>query len=172
MLLTAKRIAPWIVATLVIAVVVHLLSLSLMPRIVMAAATRQFGAPNTMQYGRRPDASVRTIVRPSTDLLYAICPYDLSKGPLFVTAPVPQGTYWSVAAYDADTNNWFVRDNQQVRGKIDIAIQPPWKGSDGPGAVVSPTEHGVIIIRTLIDNEAHLRAFDATRRQARCALMR
>ena len=79
-----------------------------------------------MRFGRRPDENSRGVVRPSPDLLYSACPFDLSKGPLKITAHVPHSTYWSVSGFDAATNNFFVRDDQQIAGdSIEIiALRP------------------------------------------------
>src|SRR5262245_52948717 len=74
------------------------------------------GEPNSMHFGSRPTAASRLVVRPSPDILYASCPFDLSSGPLRVTASVPHTTYCSVSAFDAATNNFFVRNDREVTG--------------------------------------------------------
>ena len=170
-----RRAVPWIFATLLVAIIVHAIALYAIPRIVMARVTAQMGTPNTMHQGKRPDASSRGVVRPSTDLLYSICPYDLSKGlPLLVTAAMPYNTYWSVSVYDADTNNYFVRDDRQQRGKLKLTIYPPSTKLTvrESGAIVSPTRHGIVIFRTLVDSEAHLAALESGSRTTKCSLWR
>jgi uncharacterized membrane protein len=171
---STRRLVPWLLATLAVAAIVHLASLYAIPPIVMAQVTAQMGTPNTIHQGTRPDASSRTVVRPSTDLLYSLCPYDLSRGALLVTSPVPRGTYWSVSVYDADTNNYFVRDDRELRGSLRLVIYAPgsaMRAGNGDG-VISPTRHGIVIFRTLIDSEAHIAALDAERRQASCTPVR
>jgi len=165
----------WIAATLAVAALVHLASLYLLPHLVMARALSLMGAPNTIHFGKRPDAAARGVVRPSPDLLYATCPFDLAKGPLRVTARVPHATYWSVSAFDADTNNFFVKNDRQVTGDtIELLLVqrgkawPPLDNALERVILFPPTEKGLILFRTLIDDDRHLAALDAIRRQARC----
>jgi uncharacterized membrane protein len=158
----------------VVAAAVHLGLLYAIPSIVMARVAAQMGRTNTMNHGRRPDASWHIVVRPSTDLLYSQCPYDLSGGPLLVTAPVPKGTWWAVAAYDSDTNNYYVRDDRQLHDRLRLLIYPPDAGPAprDPGTVISPTKRGIVIIRTLIDSEPHLPELDRIRQKSRCSILR
>jgi len=169
-----RKAAPWIIAALVIAAIVHVVSLHALPRFVMARAVHRMGAVNTMHFGRRPDATSRTVVRPSPDLLYAACPYDLSDGPLLVTAPVPPGTYWSVSVFDADTNNIFVRNDLQLHGQLYLMIYPPGASpkAEVGAAVVSPTLWGVVLTRTLIEKDNDLPALEAFRHRASCGIVR
>ena len=167
--MTLRRVLLYVVATVAIAMVVHYASLIAVPRLAMARVAAIVGAPNTMHYGRRPDASTHAVVRPSPDLIYAICPYDLSAGALLVTAPVPHGTYWSIAAYDSDTNNFFASNDSKTGRRLGLKILPPGTLGDG---ITSPTTRGIVIIRTLVDSEAHLPALDALRWQAKCGIVR
>jgi uncharacterized membrane protein len=172
MLTVLRKIVPWLAVTLAIAAAAHLASLYAIPRLVMAHVLAPMGTTNTMNFIRRPDASFRMVVRPSTDLLYAQCPYDLSQGPLQVTSPVPAGTWWSVAAYDADTNNFYVRDDRQLYGRLQLVIRPPGDASGGNAhTIISPTTTGVVILRTLIDSDAHVPALDALRHRSQCAIL-
>jgi uncharacterized membrane protein len=107
---------PWIAATVSVTALVHLGTLFALPRRIEARVLTRMGPPNTMRFAKRPDETSRGVVRPSPDLLYSACPFDLSKGPLKITARVPHSTYWSVSAFDAATNNFFVRDDQQIAG--------------------------------------------------------
>jgi uncharacterized membrane protein len=167
---------PWFAATLVVALAVHLASVVLLPHVVMSRAldrlTRRADF-NTISHGTRPNSDSRAIVRPSPDLLYSTCPYDLSRGPLLVWARVPRGTYWSVSAFDANTNNFFVRnDRQAANGEVHLVLTPPDQDKQpvvkGAIRVSSPTMRGLVLIRTLINDDANLPEIDAERRQARC----
>lgn len=125
-----------------------------------------------MHVGKRPDASSRGIVRPSADLLYAICPYDVSGNhTLLVTASMPERTYWSIAGYDDDTNNFFVRDNRQSGSvRINIYGSDRSSGVNDLGAVRSPTARGIVIVRILIDSEGHLGTLETAQKSARCTI--
>ncbi len=166
----------WVAAIVVVAVLVHIGSVYMVPQLVMARALAAMGAPNTMRYPKRPDATARAIVMPSPDLLYSTCPFDLSKGPLRVHARVPHSTYWSVSAFDAATNNFFVRNDRQIAGNsIEILLVRPgmaWPALDDAVERVilfAPTDKGLILFRLLIDDDKHLSALDAIRRHSSCA---
>jgi uncharacterized membrane protein len=162
----------WIAAALVIAVIAHLGSVWLLPRIVMDKAMAAMGTVNTIHHGLRATADRRGVVRPSPDLLYSVCPYDLSKGPLRVTAPVPAGTYWSVSLFDNATNNFFALNDRQAHGAVDLLVVPHGWEKPMPGRVVrSPSPRGLVVFRTLIDDEKRFAILDAARRQARCATL-
>lgn len=165
----------WITATLAIALLIHMGTLYALPRLVMAKALAKLGTPNTMHYMSRPNARSRTVVRPSPDILYASCPYDLSKGPLWVTAKVPHWTYWSVSAFDSATNNFFVRDDRQIAGNsIELLLvrpHQPWPALDNALERIilfPPSERGLILFRAVIDDEKHLPALEALLHQSRC----
>ncbi len=51
-----------------------------------------------------PDEHSRQVVRPSPDLLYASCIYNLKEGALTIEAPVPE-RYWSMQFYQMNTDN-------------------------------------------------------------------
>lgn len=165
----------WIAATLVFAVLVHVGSVYMTPRLIMARALSRMGEPNEMHFPKRPDSTARAVVRPSPDLLYSVCPYDLSKGPLRVTARVPHSTYWSISAFDSATNNFFAQNDRQIASDsvevlLTVAGQPLPRVDDALERVTlfAPSKRGLILIRMLIDDDKHLPALEAIRHQARC----
>ena len=113
---------PWLVVTLAVAVSVHVVAVRVLPYAVMHVVLEKVGPMDTIRHGKRPDETSRAVVRPSPDLLYSTCPYDLALGPLRVTAPVPQSTYWSVSGFDAETNNFFVKNDSQAGAKVDFVL--------------------------------------------------
>jgi uncharacterized membrane protein len=173
--MSAREWTFWIAATIVVAVLVHVGSVYAVPRVIMATALARLGEPNTMHFGRRPDATARAVVRPSPDLLYSTCSFDLSKGPLRVTAHVPHTTYWSVSAFDSATNNFFVKNDQEIAGDS-LEVLLTYRGQALPRSdnaleritLFAPSEKGLILIRMLIDDDKHLPALQAIQRQAHC----
>jgi uncharacterized membrane protein len=170
-----QQLILWIAATLAIALVVHYATLYAIPRRIMTRTLRRMGAPNTMHFGNRPTAASRGVVRPSPDILYAACPFDLSAGPLRVTASVPHSTYWSISAFDAATNNFFVRNDRQVTGNsFELLLMrhgqpvPPLDNIPDSAIVFSPSRRGLILMRTVIDDDKNLPALQAVVHQARC----
>jgi uncharacterized membrane protein len=167
---------PWALATLATALLLHLATVAVLPHAIMArtlSAMSRHGGFNTMNFGPRPSAQSRGVVRPSPDLLYSICPYDLSAGPLVVEAHGPSGSYWSVSVFDSETDNVFVRNDAQAPGgTIRFMLLPPQTerpaGAQGIEPVHSPSTHGLVLIRTLIADDTALAEIDAARRQSSC----
>jgi uncharacterized membrane protein len=147
-------------------------------------------AVNAMLHGERATHTSRTVVRPSPELLYSICWYDLSKGPVRVVSGAPKGTYWSVALYRDNTDNFFVTNDSKTGGeRADLLLyhapqmaggKAEFEAAYGPAkrpelaaaqGVESPSAKGLILIRTLINDEARLPEIDAERRQATCGAL-
>ena len=191
-----SRNGVYFAAAIAVAIAVHAASLVMLPHFIMAQTMRKIvggGAYNVVHHVSRADEHSRVIVRPSPDMLYSICPFDLSKGALRVQASVPQGTYWSVAVFDADTNNIFVENDRQIEraenlfrslgkafqgkpeyeGKVDFVIFRAGSASDQlrpPHWIPSPTEKGLVVFRTLINDESRFAEIDKARRKVRCDL--
>ncbi len=173
-----RRVAGWLLAALAGAGLAHALVVYSVPWLIMAIAmrgmTRQNGT-NHAAFPPRADESSRAIVRPSPDLLYSACVFDVSQGPLRVTAQVPPQTYWSLSMFAANTDNFYKQnDHEAVDGQVDIVLVR--EGSNAPvpkGATVveAPTSQGIILTRTLINEESRLAELDTARRSFVCAPM-
>lgn len=125
----------------------------------------------------RADAEARTVVRPSPDLLYTACAFDLSRGPLQLTALVPD-SYLSISGFAADSSNFFaVNDRDAVsdadgqrRLEIVLSRSADVRVPDGARLVVAPDDRGLVLFRTLIVDEAALPELQARYQAAqRCA---
>lgn len=170
----------WIAATLVVAVVVHVASVMALPRLIMnrtmgALAHAAHGRNHTM-FGNRPTAANRGVVRPSPDLLYASCVYDLDAagGAVRVHARGMPKTYWSVSLFDADTDNFFVENDRKAGdGSVDfLIVAPGYAGGGSLPTVTAPTARGIVLFRTLIDDDTRLAQIDRARRGAACEAYR
>ncbi|HEY5337567.1 MAG TPA: DUF1254 domain-containing protein [Rhizomicrobium sp.] len=175
--MSAREWIGWIVATLAVATAVHIASMWYLPRAVMHVAISRMGAVNAIHHGKRVDATSRGVVRPSPDLLYSTCPFDLSKGVLEVKAPVPPDTYWSASAFDANTNNFFAINDRNIGGQpLELIVLPPGHTQEpdhiaGQLVIHSPSVRGLILFRTLISDEKQFARVDAVRRQANCGVL-
>ncbi len=174
--MSAREWTGWIAGTLVVALVVHIASVWLLPHGVMHMALSRMGGTNIIHHQSRVTAKSRGVVRPSPDLLYSVCRFDLSEGALEVKAPIPPDTYWSASAFDAETNNFFAINDRTVGGQpLELIILPPGHQDEPPhiaGQLVvhAPTTHGLVLFRTLINNEKNFAKIDAVRRQAYCGV--
>ena len=159
---------------LVVAGVAHHVALVQAPRLLMTLASRRIASAagyNRLFQAPLPTATSRAIVRPSPDLAYASCPFDLSKGPLLIdVAPVP-ALYWSLAAFDPRTDVAFVRNNVQAGGKpIRVALIGDSGGQAPAGyePVRIKGDSGIALVRILVDDRARFPQIDAARRASSC----
>ncbi len=162
--------------TLVVAILVHIITVIAVPRIIMNVV---FARDPTNQLQKRSKVTAHSggVVRPSPDLVYSRVSYDVSKGPIRLTAKVPTDTYWSVSCFQDNTDNFFVVNDRQVKSNpVEIILvrqgmQVPEAGN--AHIVVSPTNRGILIVRHLlvsddkyaelkmIQNESYLQIGDA-----------
>jgi uncharacterized membrane protein len=166
----------WIAATLLVALVVHGASVLLLPRLIMLrtmAAISKSAGINTILQSPRPTSRSHGVVRPSPDLLYSVCVYDLSEagGAVEVHTDGMPETYWSVSVFDANTDNFYALNDRQAKtGAADFVLVAPGSSAGGGRlpVVVTPTNRGIVLFRTLVNDEAHLAEIDAARHHAGC----
>ncbi len=166
----------WLAATLVVAVLVHGASVYFLPRVIMLrtmAAMSHVAGVNAIAHGQRPTSRARAVVRPSPDLFYSTCVYDLDAagGALHVHTRDMPATYWSVSVFDANTNNFHVLNDRQAKnGAVDFLLISRGAFVDGTRlpVVMAPTRRGIVLFRTLINDETKVAEIDAARRHARC----
>ena len=154
----------WIVLTFALAVIFHFLTVTLLPRVIMALAmqrilNRSGSEVNTLVHSPRVTVDSRQVVKPSPDLLYSICVFNVAEKPLRITAPVPD-TYWSISFYQTNTDNFFVLNDRQAQSNpVDIVLVGPKKALpqvENAQVVVAPANKGVFLLRSLIENENKL----------------
>lgn len=168
----------WGAFTLILAAVIHWFAVANAPTMIMSRVTSAIGAKGTnkITHGERATAASRTIVKPSPDLLYSQCVFDVTRRPLKITTAAPTGTYWSVALYAANTDNFFVLNDTQANGQPATIVLmgsgqtvPPQP--EGTRIVTAPTGRGVVLFRTLINDNTHEADLDEQRRAAKCEPM-
>lgn len=171
-------ILPLIVAALAAVFAWHA-TLALTTRVLMAGAIHRISSRggagmNAMSYARLATPENQPIVRPSPDLAYSSCPFDLSDGPLLITyVPVP-GRYSSLSVFDARTDAVFVRNDAQTGGlplKLVVA-QAGQKVPRGVETVRVSYAKGIALVRLLLADPSEIAKLDAVRRQSSCATIR
>ena len=149
-------------------------ALILTPRVLVEAAVKRVSRAgagfNHFTHAPLANAQSRAIVRPSPDLVYSACPFDLAKGPVLIHVASPPALYWSLSVFDANTNMVFIRNNRQAKGApIRIALaradQTVPKGME---TVVLNGDRGMALIRMLVTDRAAFPAIDAARRRSDC----
>lgn len=167
----------YFVLALAVAFGVHVASVAIIPRAVMVMALHKMSSLNgynAMTHSPRATSASRAVVRPSPDLLYSACPFDLdaARGMLHVHAEAMPHTYWSVSMFDAQTDNIFALNDHHARnGGIDFILKRSNTkplGDRSKLVLESETPRGLILFRTLIDDEKRLPEIDAARRHAAC----
>ena len=170
-----SRALPWLLVVVIAAAIAHVAAVWAVPRAIMHVTwTRmaETGGTNVARHAARATHDSRSVVRPSPDLLYSICVYDLGAGPLRVSAPVPPDTYWSVSAFAMNTDNFLVVNDRQAGTSVDFILAGPNAAVEKPEGLsvfVAPGPRGLVLFRTLVADETRLAAIDEVRRKARCA---
>lgn len=168
----------WGVPTLILAAVIHWIAVAFAPAIIMSRAMSVMGTKgtNVITHSERATATSRRIVKPSPDLLYSQCVFDVSRRPLKITTAAPTDTYWSVALYAANTDNFFVLNDTGAKGQpATIILMGPGQTvppqPEGTHVVTAPSAKGVVLFRTLVNDDAREADLDQQRRAAKCELM-
>lgn len=142
--------------TLIIAIIMHVITLVAVPVIIMNGAMAKYPT-NQLMKGTKPNAQSRSVVRPSPDLVYSIVAYDVSKEPIRLTAKVPTDTYWSVSCFQQNTDNFFVVNDRQIKSNpVEIVLAKQGRQVTDAGSaqvVFSPTDRGVLLIRHLLTSD-------------------
>lgn len=147
------------------------------PFVLMKAAMKKIGQSasngraNVFAFGPMATADRQPIVRPSPDLLYSTCVFDLSQGPVLVRVePVP-GHYWSLSIFDARTDVAAVRSDRDTGGQpAMLALHRPGQAVPAGWAPVAlGYDKGIALIRILLADKSEFAAIDAIRRKSSCS---
>lgn len=167
----------WLLGVALIAALTHLAAVHAYPRLLMHGAWEAISrsADDTgLVHAPRPDATSRTVVRPSPDLVYSVCLYDLAAGPWSIRLEVPD-SYVSVSLYAMNTDNFFtVNDRQATAGTMELLIVSgpvdEYESASGgrPLVVRAPGERGMALVRYFAGSGANAAAIEAARRTLAC----
>jgi uncharacterized membrane protein len=147
------------------------------PRVIMRIAVKRIaeagGGFNVMNHAPLPGPGRRTVVRPSPDLAYSACPFDLSKGPLLIhVEPVP-APYWSLSVFDQRTDVAFVRNSRDSRGgpiRVMLA-RPDQKVPEGEEVIRLPGDRGIALVRILVEDRRRFAGIAYARRRSACGIV-
>lgn len=164
------------------AILVHLLVVWATPRLIMnrlmnSPAAQAMNMRNQAVFLPAVDASARRLVMPSPDLLYSVCVFDVSAGPVQVRANPVLPSYWSIALYGSNSDNFFVlNDRQADTAPVDLWLVSEGPNTQGPAVpsgarvVVSPSTQGLLLMRVLTaDYEADKAVLEPARRTLQCS---
>jgi uncharacterized membrane protein len=165
------------VVTLVLAAGLHGLIVWLIPHAITFALVRSVSKQvgyNAVLTPPLPTDQSRSVVAPSPDLLYAVCVFDVSAGPVRISARPPQG-YWSLSLYDRNSDNFFGINDNQIKGDtVELILT---RGPADPGTrakfpsatyVQTPRSTGVMLSRILVLDPANMQAERDAQSSVRC----
>jgi len=142
----------------VIAVTFYYLTIWATPYYVQSKfAEKSAGYVNVPRFGNQPNAeNSRVIPLPNPDFLYSTINYDLKENVLKISGVVPDSTYWSISAYQENTTNYFVENEEKVKTKFEYYLAPEGSTSEvlknvpKEKIIYSPTTKGLILFRYLV----------------------
>lgn len=172
-----------LLAVLLIATGSYYATLAATPYVLMDLAVRRLaerGPMNAFTHAPPVRAELRTIVRPSPDLLYSSCPFDLTGGPLLIEAWAIPDRYSSISIFDARTDAVFVHNDENMGTRLRVRIILAMPGQPRPAdasAEVVEVDHprGIVLQRVLLADPrdaAELARVDRLRRRATCRPVR
>jgi len=109
--------------------------------------------PNTFSYIMAPDENSRLVVKPNPDFAYATAFFDISDGPIKIVGNMPDSTYWSVAMYEPNTINFYVKNDLQFGTDI-LELTLGHQDSELDLDVTSTVKKGFLLIRLLIKDRS------------------
>ena len=148
------------IAFVLSAVLGHYFVLNGIPGFIIGKAHQTFEAegipPNTWVASPRQTPETQQIVRPSPDLAYAICRFDTTTGPVFISAPTGE-RYGSLSIFDDQTDNVFVADLGPGSSFSGIEVRRPAENTSA-GALTLDGRGIALIRRIAPSQDAHDRA--------------
>jgi uncharacterized membrane protein len=115
----------------------------------------------------------------SPDMRYAMCRFDLSAGPLAVSAQLPE-VGWSLALYTPQGDNFYIAPGQEGRNvdatftlntasdRVLIPVPGQRRADVDAAQVSSPVREGLLVIRGPMKGASYLPIVERTLAAARC----
>ena len=164
-----------VIVTLALAGVLHVAIVMAIPYVVtgvfISRSVARFGVNHAVA-PPLPTDQARTVVKPSPDLLYAVCIYDVSQGPVRVTLAPPR-SYWSLSLFDRNSDNIFRANASDLPGEsvtLTLVAQKDAVEHRLPqkDLVVVPHARGVLLARFLVLDASSMPAALAAQRSVTC----
>lgn len=166
-------------AGILLAGIVHICATFAVPVFGSGHAYRQLSAVlplNRMTVLPAPAPGRQILPYLPPDTVYAMCRYELTGGPVSVTAAV-SGPGWVLSLHTPVGDNFYVLPGQQMRREeVSFLLVPSTTGAAqanryaGPAdtQVASPTAEGLIVLRAPVTGTARLAETEAALRRSSC----
>ena len=159
------------------AVFAYFAVINAIPGFIMGVALKRFeegGARNAFAHPPATTPASREVVKPSPDLLYSACAFDLSEGAIRITV-APWEDYVSLSLFADNTDNFFAMNDTDAGGEpIDLILVA--ENADAPEVsgdvevVRSPSKVGLALVRRLTPTKAAIERADEARQNDVCAV--
>ena len=170
----------WIIKFITAAVLSHAFFLWVGPHIVMSKLDKGLKRAQTEyrpECGERwvegviysnPDclSDVASSRRPNPDFIYTLIPYDLRKGNLLVSAPVPSDDrYWSIHAHNRNTDAFYKITNTEIDGdRFKFLVTRDRNLRSDLSVAYASSNKGLILFRLTMKNFKEYSILDQFRR--------
>ncbi len=170
-----KKWTPWLIATLILAVLMHFVALQRLPAIVTErmlanifnyAEDWEKNKVNQLFHGKLRVAGRDKVPMDNPDTITSFGFFDVSEHPLRIHCVVPRlDSYWSLTLFSWNTDNFFViNDLQTASDTVEVVLknaESSYVGQEGERVVVAPDEKGVILVRMILKDRSNQQEVDS-----------
>ncbi len=162
--------------------IIHIVATLVIPQFATASGVKRVSSKlplNRMQVMPRMTAETQILPYAGPDMRLAICRFDVSNGPIDVSAVLPDKG-WSLAIYTMQGDNFYVVPAPDFRrGEVNFQLIPPAEkvlGIFSIGRIVEASAshipvaqaQGLIVVRAPIRGRAYQADVEAYLQQAQC----
>ncbi len=171
-----RRWIGYVVVVVLVGAASHAAMVVASPNVVMRVAESRIadkaGGQNAWLHAERITPQNQQVVRSSPDLAYSACVWDLSAGPIAITAPA-WDDYFSLSLYQGRSDNFFAANDRSDPDGVDLVLATHLQAASmtvvqGTQVVLAPTERGVALLRYLAPTEESFAEADRVRQAAVC----
>ncbi len=180
-----KKLMFWVFVTLLLAVAVHIATVLMIPRLEGGARVSRAmsgGDLNQLTVLKSEEEAQRVLGIANPDLVYAVCPFDITQRPIIISAQVPD-RYWSMSVYAEDGSTLYTLNDQQagvqafvaeLRLDSESSLVPSQtvQGNSESLVIRSAFERGVVIFRAFAGETALQQRAREQLAQTRCSTNR
>jgi uncharacterized membrane protein len=166
----------WVTVAVAVGLVTHFALLVALPHIVARVLRKKVirgRGDNALYYQEPPTPAARAVPIPCPDLAYLIGFFDLSRGPLALSAPT-HGSYASLAIFAKNMDNFYVKNDRQVNGRFEVVLVgpgAPTPTATGADVVQTPGPTGIVLFRYFAGDARSRAAAEAITEDVRCGLV-
>jgi len=171
-----------ITLSLLVAGIIHIIAVLGIPQIAPRNAWTRLTTladANTLVVLPHPSPAHQSLPMMAPDMRYAICRYDLSRGPVRINTRIPD-ELWNIAFYDPSGTNYYTISGGDIkREKIEIIVSTQSNAllddetnaliySEDSLVVTSPENLGLVMIRAPLAGTSYADRTERALRRASC----